>query len=115
MTHDMYRRMQPPPKTAIEPCPVCGSEAVVWEFSEYPKDPVQRVVMCENGEKIGPQSGLTHEGCLLYLPPNEFYHGRGADAVRYWNEYAKALTAYRRKRGWETHQAMRQSAAKEGS
>lgn len=33
--------------------------------------------------------------------------GRGHDAVRYWNEYAKALTALQRKNRWQTAQALR--------
>jgi hypothetical protein len=108
VSHEMYRRMVPQPAGTLEPCPVCGSKAVVLEFSEEPTDPVQRVVMCENGERFGPQDGIRNDGCLLYMPPEQFYHGRGADAARYWNEYAKALTAQRRKRSWERHSALRE-------
>lgn len=107
MSHDMYRRMTPPPRETVLPCPVCESEAAVWEFSESPTDRVQRVVMCENGERFGPQDGLSNDGCLLYMPPDQFYHGRGVDAVRYWNEYAKALISQRRKRSWKRHSSMR--------
>lgn len=107
MSRDIYRRMEPQPVGAIELCPICGSAASVWEFSEQPSDPVQRVVMCENGERFGPQDGLTNDGCLLYMPPDQFYHGRGADALRYWNEYAKALSIQRRRRSWDTHRVLR--------
>lgn len=110
MNHDLYRRMTPQPTLPIEPCPVCGSDAVVWEFSEGPTHPVRRVVMCENGERFGPQDGIMNDGCLLYMPPEQFYHGRGADAARYWNEYAKALSAQRRKRNWERHSMFRAAA-----
>lgn len=106
----MYRLMTPQP--ALESCPVCGSAAAVWEFSEKRSDPVQRVVMCANGERFGPQDGIQNDGCLLYMPPEQFYHGRGADAVRYWNEYAKAINAQRRARNWGRHSALRQEPAK---
>ena len=103
---DMYWHMPNPPKP-LEPCPVCGSDAVVWEFAEKAGDPVQRVVMCNNGERFGPQDGIMNDGCLLYMPPQEFYHGTGRDAARYWNEYAKALCAQRRGRNWTRAQVLR--------
>lgn len=103
---NMYWPMPSPP-SPIDRCPVCGADAAVWEFAENKGDPVQRVVMCANGEKFGPQDGMLNEGCLLYMPPEQFYHGTGRDAVRYWNEYARALCTQRRKRNWANHQILR--------
>ena len=39
-----------------------------------------------------------NEGCLLYMPPDEFHRHRAADAVKFWNEYARALVAQRTER-----------------
>jgi hypothetical protein len=79
----------------LAPCPVCGSAASLWQYSTSETAPRKLLVCCTNGEPIGPQDGLVGEGCLLYLPPNNFYRETIRDAVRYWNEFAKALTALR--------------------
>ena len=105
--HNDYRPMVPPPSEPIEPCPCCGSAASVWEYSEKPTDEVQRVVMCEKAEDLGPREGLVYTGCLLYMPPNDFYKATGRDAVRYWNEFAKATNAHRRMASWARHSALR--------
>ena len=87
------------PKCAIEPCPVCGSEAELWLFSDdFENGPINKLMACTNGEKFGPQEGFMNEGCLLYMPPDEFHRHRAADAVKFWNEYARALVAQRTKR-----------------
>ena len=101
--HDDYKQLDlsqivsvPPNGGAVlEPCPVCGSAGQLWQYSTSPTAPRQLVVMCSHGEPIGPQDGIRNEGCLLYMPPEAFYQARIADAVRYWNEFAKALTAMR--------------------
>lgn len=80
------------------PCPVCGAKAHLFEFSEEANDPVQRVVMCENGKPLGPQQGVINEGCLLYMPPSGFYRATARDALRYWNEFADAITKQRERR-----------------
>ncbi len=105
--HDDYRKMAPAPTEPVEPCPVCGSPASVWEYSEKPTDEVQRVVMCEKGDDLGPRDGLVWNGCLLYMPPQDFYKATGRDAVRYWNEFAKATNAHRRAENWLRHKAVR--------
>ena len=65
-------------------------------FSEdFENGPINKLMMCTNGEKFGPQEGFMNEGCLLYMPPDEFYRHRAADAVQFWNEYARALVAQR--------------------
>lgn len=84
------------PKCAIEPCPVCGADAELWLFSDdFENGPINKLMMCTNGEKFGPQEGFMNEGCLLYMPPDEFHRHRAADAVKFWNEYARALVAQR--------------------
>jgi hypothetical protein len=101
--HDDYKQLDlsqiamipPNGGPVLEPCPVCGSEAQLWQYSESDTAPRKLLGMCSHGEPIGPQDGLTNEGCLLYMPPNQFYRETIRDAVRYWNEFAKALTAMR--------------------
>lgn len=101
--HDDYKQVDlseyvfAPPNggPALEPCPVCGSKAALWQYSESDTAPRKLLVCCTHGEPIGPQEGLTNEGCLLYMPPDQFYRETIRDAVRYWNEFAKALTAMR--------------------
>ena len=102
-----YRLMEPPPAEPLEPCPCCGSAARVWEYVDKTDGPVVRVVMCDHKGSIGPRDALVYEGCLLQMPPDDFYRGTGRDAVRYWNEYAKALTAKQRASRWEAHQVLR--------
>ena len=104
---DDYYLMEPPPVEAVEACPCCGSSARVWVYSEDPTMPVTRVVMCDHSDSIGPRDSLVYEGCLLQMPPDEFYRETGRDAVRYWNEYAKALTAAQRANRWNTSQVLR--------
>lgn len=82
-------------KIHLEPCPVCGSGAEVWRYSEGADAPSSLTAMCSNGTKFGPQDGLVNEGCLLYLPPDCFYRGTIREAAKYWNEYAIALTDLR--------------------
>lgn len=104
---DIHRLMEPAPSEPLEMCPCCGSSARVWEYVENPRANVMRVVMCDHHDSIGPRDSMVHEGCLLQMPPNDFYHGRGHDAVRYWNEYAKALTKLQRNNRWKTAQVLR--------
>lgn len=97
--HDNYKLWTPQPDPAtVARCPICASPAEVWQYSANPDAQLQRVVMCTNGEAFGPQltDGMTLlGGCLLYMPPDDFYRARTVEAVKYWNEYAKALNALR--------------------
>lgn len=43
----------------------------------------------------------------LYMPNNDFYCATVREAVRYWNNYAKALNAIRRRNSWVKHSAIR--------
>lgn len=106
-----YKLMEPPPAEPLEACPCCGSSARVWNYVEKDGGPVVRVAMCDQEGSIGPRDSLVYEGCLLQMPPNDFYRGTGRDAVRYWNEYAKALTATQRANRWKTAQVLRSKAS----
>lgn len=89
----------------LQPCPVCGSDSQLFIFSEDFKDgPVQKLVACTNSESFGPQGDdAVHPGCLLFMPPIDFYHATFGEAVKYWNYYARQLTVIRRKRNWGRH------------
>lgn len=97
--HDDYKLWSPAPDPAtIRPCPICGKRGEVWQYAKTPHHQLQRAVMCTNGEAFGPQikdGGELFTGCILYMPPNSFYRPTTKEAVRYWNEYADALTAQR--------------------
>lgn len=106
-----YKKTELPAKTHLEPCPVCGAKAELWQYSaDFENGPIDKVVMCTNGERFGPQEGLVNEGCLLYMPPPDFYRGRIVEAIQFWNNYAKALTAQRRARNWERFKVLRDNA-----
>ena len=112
---ELYKKAELPVGTHVEPCPVCGADAELWQYStDFKNGPIDKVLMCSNGEKFGPQEGLTNEGCLLYMPPQDFYHGRIVEAVNYWNEYAKAMNAQRRQRNWKRAQVLREVTPNDG-
>lgn len=106
---ELYKKADFVVKTPIEPCPVCGADAELWQYSEdFKNGPIDKVMMCSNGERFGPQDGAVNEGCLLYMPPRDFYFGRIVEAVKFWNEYAKALNAQRRGRNLARAQVLRE-------
>lgn len=79
----------------LEPCPICNSAGSLWQYSESETAPRKLLVMCSHGDRIGPQDGLTNEGCPFYMPPDGHYRETIRDAVRYWNELARAIAALR--------------------
>jgi hypothetical protein len=84
-----------PEGSTLARCPVCGSEAELWLHSlDFEHGPINKAVMCSNGEPFLPQDGL-FDCCLLCMPPNGFYRPTVREAVKYWNEYAAALIAMR--------------------
>ena len=96
---ELYKTAELPSGTHVEPCPVCGAKAHLWQYStDFKNGPIDKVMMCSNGDRFGPQDGMTNEGCLLYMPPQDFYRGRIIEAIKYWNAYALALIAQRDKR-----------------
>lgn len=103
--HDDYKRL----KTSehLEPCPCCASDAQLWQYSTSEAAPTEKVVMCSNGERFGPQDGIHGEGCPLYMPNQLHYRATIRDAIKYWNAFAKDLTAQQRRRRWERAKVLR--------
>jgi hypothetical protein len=95
--NEPYKLVPIPEGTHIEICPVCFAAAEIWRYSESPDDPTETAVMCSNGDMFGPQTNVD-AGCLLMMPPKEFYFGTIREAVKYWNEYALALQQQRLQR-----------------
>ena len=85
------------PHPALEACPVCAGSARLWRYAEDPTQPSSVAAMCDNADPIGPQDGMVNEGCLLYMPSDDFYRPTIRDAAAYWNSFATALVALRRK------------------
>jgi hypothetical protein len=81
--------------STMEPCPVCGSKAELWRFSEDKDEPVSHVVMCSHDGAIGQRDTVVLDGCLLVMPPDDFYQPRQAQAINYWNDYAIDLNRIR--------------------
>jgi hypothetical protein len=110
MAYDNYKKIETPAGAALHHCPVCGFAAEIWRYSETADSPTTTAVCCGNSEKFGPQDGFFGEGCLLYMPPNDFYRNTIKDAIAYWNEYADALESFRRKQHWELAKVLRENA-----
>lgn len=109
--HDDYKRLELGDHTLHE-CPVCGADAELWQYSEADDGPTSKIGMCSRGERFGPQSGIKNEGCLLYMPPDDFYQPTIKAAVKYWNDYAAALLKIQRATRWERHKAARAALSK---
>ena len=107
--HYQYKKLETPSGTHIEACPVCAADAEIWQYMATPGAPAQKVVCCEHSDEIGPHDALAGGGCPLYMPPMSFYRPTIREAVKHWNEYAKALGALRRKNSWKRHQVLRAS------
>lgn len=93
--HDDYKPLDTPSGVSLERCPLCASEAALWQYSESETAPRKLLVMCSHGDLIGPQDGLMNEGCPFYMPGDGHYRETIRDAVRYWNELARAIVALR--------------------
>lgn len=106
--HDDYKRLEIPLGVTLRPCPVCGADAELWQFSKSETAPTNKLGMCSNGDAIGPQQGLVMEGCLLFMPPEEFYQATIREGVKFWNEYAVALEAMQRSNRWKRAQVLRE-------
>jgi hypothetical protein len=98
MSHTESNEFPIPHESHLEACPVCGSDAELWQFSKSLDSPTTKFVRCANYGGFGPQDRDVSEGCLLFMPPREFYKATMHEAAQYWNEYALALTALRRDR-----------------
>jgi hypothetical protein len=105
--HDEYKRLDLP-AGHIEPCPCCGADVELWQYSKSETSAATKVVMCMSGEPIGPQDGLTNEGCPMFVPPDNHYRATIREAVKYWNEFAKALQSLQRTNRWKRAQILRE-------
>jgi hypothetical protein len=108
-TFDNYTKLDAP-QTHVEPCPVCAADPEVWQYIAKPGEVAQKVVMCGHSDEIGPHDALAGGGCPLYMPPQSFYRPTIREAVKHWNEYAKALSSLRRKNGWKRARVLRGNA-----
>ena len=98
MSHIDFKELPIPRESHLDLCPVCGSDAELWQHSESVESPTRKFVRCTNYGGFGPQDREVYEGCLLSMPPHEFYKATVHEAVKYWNQYALALTALRKDR-----------------
>lgn len=98
MSHTEYKELEVPHESHLERCPVCGSDAELWQYSESMESVARKFVRCTHYDGFGPQYREAYEACLLFMPPREFYKATMHEAVNYWNEYALALIALRNER-----------------
>ena len=110
---DEYTHLDTPSGTHLEPCPCCGSTPRIWQYIDDAGD-ATKVVMCSFGDSIGPQNEEFSNGCPLYFPSMEAYRATNREAVKYWNEFAKALMAIQRRNRWEAHSVLRNTAKANG-
>ena len=63
---ELYKKAELPAGAHVEPCPVCGADAELWQYSkDFKNGPIDKVVMCANGERFvrivtGKQIGRAH-------------------------------------------------------
>ena len=105
--YDEYKRLEVATGVTLRECPVCGADAELWQYSRSETAPTNKAVMCSNGERFGPQDDPGDDGCLLYMPPEDFYKATIREAVAFWNDYARALMAIQRANRWRRHSALR--------
>ena len=80
----------------VHSCPVCGAGVELYSYKESPDRNLTWSVACTRSENFGPQSDLMKEtGCVLYLPPQDFYCATEREAIRYWNDWHKAVNDLR--------------------
>jgi len=113
MSSDEYTKLTIPDGAHIEACPCCGSTPELWQYQVSEGEAASKAVMCTNNERIGPQDGVADEGCPLYMPSQGFYRATIREAIKYWNEYAKALMKQQRQNRWKTAQFLRAQTAQQ--
>lgn len=98
---DEYKQLEFPAGRFASACPCCGAQPELWQYSEDPTDPTQKVVMCTTNEDVGPQDSTIFAGCPMYMPGNDFYQPTAREAINYWNAFAAALVTLRKRNGGE--------------
>ncbi len=44
---ELYKPGELPAGTHVEPCPVCGADAQLWQYSaDFKAGPIEKVLMC---------------------------------------------------------------------
>lgn len=76
----------------IEPCPLCGSDAELWERDMGRGPGTAKFVACSHTEALGLISG----GCPMAMPPEDFYYPRKTEAINTWNDFCKMVNSMRR-------------------
>lgn len=89
-------------ENSVHTCAVCGSGVELFAYATSPDEPRKYAVMCTHSEKFGPQDHLIGPGCVLYMPPNEFYCPTEREAIGYWNAWSAAVEDLRSVRTIET-------------
>jgi hypothetical protein len=83
---------------AVQKCCVCGSIPSLWQYKEK-GGTFSKVMMCPNGDPVLPDDGVSvQDGCLLYMPPMDFYKATRREAIDYWNRWNQAMHEQRRER-----------------
>ena len=55
---ELYKQAELPAGMDVEPCPVCGADAELWQYStDFKNGPIDKLMMCSNGDRFGPQDG----------------------------------------------------------
>lgn len=76
-------------------CAVCGDGVELWAYNDLKSDVRTYSLMCTREGKFGPQDSLIGSGCVLYMPPHEFYCATAREAGVYWNEWSAAINDLR--------------------
>jgi len=79
------------PATRLAPCPLCGAPAELWERDHPERGHAEKVVMCSNGDPLGPLEA----GCPFFVPPQDHYRARQVEAIAFWSELVEAVKAAR--------------------
>lgn len=79
----------------VEKCCICGSTPSPWQFREA-GGVFSKVVMCPNGDPVVEHpTNNADDGCLMYMPPREFYQPTRREAINFWNQWHGAMTKQR--------------------
>lgn len=76
---DDYLKLTTP--TGLNPCPVCGSPAEMWQRKH--EDQFHKVIVCPNNGKKD-----SDYQCPCYFPPECYYHATRREAVAYWQKHS---------------------------
>lgn len=78
-------------------CSVCGSAPALWQYKEKGGS-FSKVVMCVNGESVIDPNDVLDDGCVMYMPPMNFYKATRREAIKHWNLWHTAMREQRQAR-----------------